>query len=112
MPQMRDKILRVLVMFPRSEKVGREVLQGNGCDLDEKDCLGPGWFCLHEQEPVIHHRNVLNLNPLKTLYINNIKVSQSFELNHCFFVLTKFVKATAAVPFLTLPGHFSLGEGF
>ena len=33
------------------------------------------------------------IKPLKILYINNIKVSQSFELDHCFFVLTKFVKA-------------------
>lgn len=41
MPQMRDKILRVLVMFPRSNKgQGGEVLSsGNGCDPDEKDLV-------------------------------------------------------------------------
>lgn len=52
------------------------------------------------------------IKPLKTLYINNIKVSQSFELDHCFLFWQNLSKQTAAVPFLTLPGHFSLGEHF
>ena len=115
MPQMRDKILRVLVMFPRSNQgQGGEVLSsGNGCDPDEKDLVPWSrlvFVYMNKSQSFI--TEMFWIKPLNTLYINNIKVSQSFELDHCFLFWQNLSKQTAAVPFLTLPEHFSLGECF
>lgn len=101
--------------FPevRRGREGKFSPQENGCDPDEKDLVPWSrlvFVYMNKSQSFI--TEMFCIKPLKTVHMNNIKVSQSFELDHCFLFWQNLSKQTAAVPFLTLPEHFSLGEHF